>query len=186
MEDRKIIMSGFGGQGIMVMGELTANAGLLEGKHVTWMPSYGPEMRGGAANCSVSISEEPIGAPNISRATDLIVMNEPSLEKFEDHLIPGGNLFINESLVKTDPKRTDINVYKIPVNEIAASLGNMRVGNMVMLGAFISVTGFLPKQSVLDSFLAIYGERKKSLLPLNEKAYDAGEEAAKEHVEKRA
>lgn len=183
MDDRRIIMSGFGGQGIMVMGELTANAGLLQGKHVTWMPSYGPEMRGGAANCAVCISEDPIGAPNVSRATDLIVMNEPSLVKFEHNLVPGGNLFINESLVKKEPTRTDINVYKIPVNELAQELGNMRVGNMIMLGAFISTTDFLPKTAVLESFLAVYGERKKNLLPLNEKAYDAGEQAAKRYHE---
>ena len=182
MEDRRIIMSGFGGQGIMVMGELTANAGLLEGKHVTWMPSYGPEMRGGSANCAVVISEEEIGAPNISKATDLIVMNMPSLIKFEHSLIPGGNLFINSSLVDGEPTRSDIHVYKIPVNKIAQNLGNSKVSNMVMLGAFISVTGFLPKQSILDSFLSIYGERKRKLLPLNEKAYDAGEEAAKHNV----
>ena len=100
MATRDIIAAGFGGQGIMAMGQLITYSGMLENKFVSWLPSYGPEMRGGSANCSVVVSHEPVGSPVISQATDVVVMNEPSLEKFEQYVAPGGNLFINSSLVK--------------------------------------------------------------------------------------
>ncbi|MDO5712864.1 MAG: 2-oxoacid:acceptor oxidoreductase family protein [Tissierellia bacterium] len=173
----KIIMSGFGGQGIMAMGQLVTYAGMVEEKQVSWLPSYGPEMRGGSANCSVILSDEPVGAPNISVATDVIVMNEPSMEKFEDYVAPGGNLFINSSLVTSKPKRDDINVYEIPVNDIAQDLGNNKVANMVMLGAFLKVNPLVKRDSITGAFLKVYGEKKKHLLPINVEALDAGKEA---------
>lgn len=175
----KIIFSGFGGQGIMAMGQLITYAGMFEGKEVSWLPSYGPEMRGGAANCSVIVSDEPIGAPNISSATDVVVMNEPSMEKFEDYVVPGGNLFVNSSLIAAKASRKDIHVFRIPVNDIAKKTGNDKVANMVMLGAFLKVNPVVTRKSVVDAFLKVYGENKKSLLPLNLKALDAGEEAVK-------
>ena len=114
MTTRNIIAAGFGGQGIMAMGQLIIYAGMLEGKHVSWLPSYGPEMRGGSANCSIVVSSDPVGSPVISQATDVIVMNGPSLEKFEPNVEPGGNLFINSSLCNIEPKRDDINIFTIP------------------------------------------------------------------------
>lgn len=174
---RKIVMAGFGGQGVMAMGQLISYAGMLEGKHVSWYPSYGPEMRGGAANCSVVVSEELVGSPIIAVADDVIVMNEPSLSMFESHVRPGGNLFINSSLVKKETTRTDINVVKIPVNDIAIDLGNARVANMVMLGAYLKVTELVKVESVIQAFTKVYGDKKKKLLPINEKAIEFGGEA---------
>lgn len=170
-------MAGFGGQGVMAMGQLISYAGMLEGKHVSWYPSYGPEMRGGAANCSVVVSEELVGSPIIAVADDVIVMNEPSLSMFESHVRPGGNLFINSSLVKKETTRTDINVVKIPVNDIAIDLGNARVANMVMLGAYLKVTELVKVESVIQAFTKVYGDKKKKLLPINEKAIEFGGEA---------
>lgn len=174
---RKIVMAGFGGQGVMAMGQLISYAGMLEGKHVSWYPSYGPEMRGGAANCSVVVSEELVGSPIIAVADDVIVMNEPSLSMFESHVRPGGNIFINSSLVKKETTRTDINVVKIPVNDIAIDLGNARVANMVMLGAYLKVTELVKVESVIQAFTKVYGDKKKKLLPINEKAIEFGGEA---------
>lgn len=170
-------MAGFGGQGVMAMGQLISYAGMLEGKHVSWYPSYGPEMRGGAANCSVVVSEELVGSPIIAVADDVIVMNEPSLSMFESHVRHGGNLFINSSLVKKETTRTDINVVKIPVNDIAIDLGNARVANMVMLGAYLKVTELVKVESVIQAFTKVYGDKKKKLLPINEKAIEFGGEA---------
>lgn len=174
---RKIVMAGFGGQGVMAMGQLISYAGMLESKHVSWYPSYGPEMRGGAANCSVVVSEELVGSPIIAVADDVIVMNEPSLSMFESHVRPGGNIFINSSLVKKETTRTDINVVKIPVNDIAIDLGNARVANMVMLGAYLKVTELVKVESVIQAFTKVYGDKKKKLLPINEKAIKFGGEA---------
>lgn len=168
-------MAGFGGQGVMAMGQLTTYAGMIEGHYVSWMPSYGPEMRGGSANCSVVVSDEPVGAPVISVATDVIAMNQPSYEKFVTMLKKGGNLFVNSSLVHVDNPRDDINIYEIPVNEIAMELGNPKVANMVMLGAFIKVTEIVGEESVLKAFTKVYGDSKKKLIPLNQKALEEGQ-----------
>ena len=164
-------MAGFGGQGVMAMGQLTTYAGMIENKHVSWMPSYGPEMRGGSANCAVVVSDEPVGAPVISVATDAIVMNQPSYEKFSKMVEPGGNLFVNSDLVHPDNPRKDINIYEIPVNEIAIELGNPKVANMVMLGAFIKVTEIVKEDSILQAFTKVYGDKNKKLKPLNQKAH---------------
>lgn len=170
----KFIMSGFGGQGVMAMGQLITYAGMKENKEVSWLPSYGPEMRGGAAYCSVIVSEAPVGAPTISQATDIIVMNEPSMEKFESRVAPGGNLFVNSSLVTTKATRKDIHVYEIPVTDLATEMGNPKVANMIMLGAFLKVTPVVKKESVYEAFLKVYGKKKKDLLPLNKEAMEKG------------
>lgn len=177
MTTRKIVMAGFGGQGVMAMGQLISYAGMLEGKHVSWYPSYGPEMRGGAANCSVVVSTDPVGSPIIAVADDVVVMNEPSLELFESHVKPGGNLLLNSSLVQSEPTRKDINIYKIPVNDIAGQIGNPRVANMVMLGAYLKVTGLVEKDSIIAAFTKVYGDKKKKLIPINEKAIGEGQNA---------
>ncbi len=173
------IFAGFGGQGVLLMGQLLAYAGMLEDKEVSWLPSYGPEMRGGTANCSVVISDEPVASPVVTKASAVVAMNRPSLDKFEDAVLPGGMLFINSSIIDKKPDRTDINVYYVPCNEIAEELGNNRVANMVMLGAYIEKTKCVDFESVLDALLHKLGERKAHLIPLNRDALNRGADKVK-------
>ena len=178
--DERVIMAGFGGQGIMAMGKLLAYAGMLENKEVTWLPSYGPEMRGGTANCDVMVSDSMIGSPVISHdATAAIIMNLPSLSKFENEVMPGGKIIINKSLIDEKTSRTDIDAYYVPVNELAAELGNSKVSNMVMLGAYIELTKVVEIDSILKAFLKVFGENKTHLVPLNKEALLKGAEAVK-------
>ncbi len=170
----EIIIAGFGGQGALLIGEMIAHAGMNEGKNVSWLPSYGPEMRGGTANCSVIISNEPVGSPIVTEADAAIVMNKPSLDKFESYLKPGGKLFINSSLIEKKASRTDITVYYIPANEIAASLGNTRVANMVMLGAYIASSQTVSKENIMELITEAFGAKKAHLVAVNEKALDEG------------
>lgn len=177
MEER-VIMAGFGGQGIMAIGKLLAYAGMLENKQISWLPSYGPEMRGGTANCAVIVSDDMIGSPIIhDDGTAAIVMNLPSLHKFEDELVPGGKLIINSSLIREKAKRQDIKAYYVPANEIAMKLGNSKIANMVMLGAYIKLTNIVSIESTLQAFLKVFGEDKKSLVKLNEDALLNGAQA---------
>ncbi|NLK65509.1 MAG: 2-oxoacid:ferredoxin oxidoreductase subunit gamma [Tissierellia bacterium] len=178
--EQKVIMAGFGGQGIMAIGKLLAYAGMLEGKNVTWMPSYGPEMRGGTANCAVVVSEEEVGSPLISKdGTAAIVMNLPSMNKFEKELLPGGKLIINKSLIDVEPTRKDLDVYYIPANELALELGNSKVANMVMLGSYLEVSKAVDVESVMQAFVKVFGEDKSDLVPLNKEALMKGALAAK-------
>ncbi len=164
------LFAGFGGQGVLLMGQLLAYAGMLEDKYVSWLPAYGPEMRGGTANCSVNISDEPIGSPVVSKATTVVAMNRPSLDKFEPAVQPGGMLFINSSIIDKKAERSDIQVYYVPCNEIAEELGNGRVANMVMLGAYIAKTKCVDIENVLTALLNKLGEKKAHLIPLNREA----------------
>lgn len=181
MEER-IVVAGFGGQGVMAIGQLLTYAGMIENRHVSWLPSYGPEMRGGTANCNVIVSDEPIGAPVIEEANAAIVMNKPSLDKFENNVLKGGKLFINSSLIDKKVERDDIDVYYIPANEIANELGNDRVANMVILGAYLEATKLVKEESVLEAFTKVFGENKAHLLPLNKEAIEKGREAAKNKI----
>jgi 2-oxoglutarate ferredoxin oxidoreductase subunit gamma len=169
----EIIIAGFGGQGIMLMGQLMTYAGMLENKQVSWIPSYGPEMRGGTANCSVIISDDPIGAPIVSEATAVVAMNLPSIEKFESVLQPGGVLIVNSSLIEYTTSRTDISVYQIPANNIAEELGNSRVANMVILGALVAAIGIVQSDSVIKAFAKVF-VKKPELLSINEQAIQYG------------
>lgn len=170
----EIISAGFGGQGVLSLGQLLAYAGMLEDKNVSWLPSYGPEMRGGTANCSVIVSDDPVGSPVVTEADAIIIMNKPSLEKFEPVLKAGGKMFINSSLIDTKPKRDDIDIYYIPASETAVELGNAKVANMIMLGAYIQATGAVKKNSIIEALGKVLGKKKEHLIPLNEKAYDEG------------
>lgn len=170
----KFIFAGFGGQGALLMGKFIAYAGMLEGKEVSWLPSYGPEMRGGTANCSVVVSDEPVASPIVTVATGLVVLNRPSLEKFESALLPGGHLFINSSIIDVKPTRTDINVHYIPVNEIADKLGNAKVGNMVMLGAFVKATKCVSMESITAAMEHSLEGAKAKLIPLNKQGLAEG------------
>ena len=168
------IFAGFGGQGVLLIGQLLAYAGMYEGKNVSWLPSYGPEMRGGTANCSVVVSDEPVASPVINKCDCVIAMNRPSLDKFEQNVLPGGKLFINSPIIDKKATRTDIDVYYVPCNEIADKLNNPKVANMAMLGAYLEATKAVQTKSVLDALLYKPGEKKAALIPLNEEAIEAG------------
>ena len=148
----EIIIAGFGGQGVMSMGQLIAYAGMLEGKGVSWLPSYGPEQRGGTANCAVVISgEEQVGSPLVTRPSTAIVLNNPSFDKFEPLVRPGGLLMINSSLVTKISERSDIEMIELTATDLAADLGNSRVANMILLGAFIELTKVVSCESIIQS-----------------------------------
>lgn len=170
----EIIISGFGGQGVMSMGQLLTYGGMLEEKNVSWLPSYGPEMRGGTANCSVIVSDEMVGSPIVTEATAVIAMNLPSLQKFEKAVIPNGLLIINSSLIDNRANREDIDIYYIPANEIADELGNSRVANMVMLGAYLEKTRAVSQESIIESLRKVLGPSKEHLIPINQEALRRG------------
>ncbi|WP_409274052.1 2-oxoacid:acceptor oxidoreductase family protein [Neobacillus sp. SCS-31] len=170
----EILIAGFGGQGIMSMGQLLAHSGLHEGKNVSWMPSYGPEQRGGTANCAVVISDDPVGSPLVSSPSAAIVLNNPSFEKFEPMVRPGGVLITNSSLVSAKSARTDIRSIEIDATSIANGLGNGRVANMVLLGAFIEATGILSYNSLIESLKKVLSADKHHLIELNRLALAKG------------
>jgi len=132
--ERATILSGFGGQGLLFAGQVLANAGLIEGRHVTWLPSYGPEMRGGTASCTVIVADRPIGSPIVDRADIVVALNPPSLAKFEHVLVPGGLLVLNDSLIEAMPTRTDIEILRIPCSALAREVGDERVISILALG----------------------------------------------------
>lgn len=175
MSTARVICAGFGGQGVMSMGQLLAYAGMIEGKEVAWLPSYGPEMRGGTANCSVTVSDKKIGSPIISDdATCAIIMNLPSLEKFEDDIQSGGILLINSSLIHQKSKRDDITPYYIEANELSKELGGTKFANMIMLGAYLKVTNTVDIESILEAFKKVFGPKKEKYLDVNREAIEIG------------
>lgn len=169
----RIICAGFGGQGIMTLGKVLATLGMNGGKKVSWMPSYGAEVRGGTAHSMVIISNNDIPSPVVSEADICIVMNKPSLDKFQPRIKKGGTIILNSSLIETPVKRKDINVVKIAATEIAASLGNVKVANMVALGALVSKTNIISKTKAISLLNQFFAE-KKALLELNKKAFQKG------------
>ena len=175
--ENKVICAGFGGQGVMSMGQLLAYAGMIEDKHVSWLPSYGPEMRGGTANCGVTVSDEEIGSPIITNDADIaIVMNLPSLIKFEKDVKPGGKIFVNSSLIEKKVERTDIEVYYIDANKLAADIGNIKAANLVMLGAVLKSTPIVDIESILEAFKKVFGPSKERFIPQNREALIKGGE----------
>lgn len=176
----RIFCAGFGGQGVMSMGQLLAYAAMLEEKEVTWCPSYGPEMRGGEANCSVTISDEMIGSPLINNdATVCVFMNGAAYNKFKNKLAPGGKMFINSDLIQDENPRTDVTYYKIPVNKIATDLGKIQLANMVMLGAVNDQAKLVDNDMLLEAFKKVFGASKEKFIPINKEALAKGAEAAK-------
>lgn len=172
----EIVVAGFGGQGVLSLGRLLAYAEMVANRYVSWLPSYGPEMRGGTANCNVVISDEPVGCPLVSSCSTLIAMNHPSLDKFEKTIKPKGRAFINSSLVERRLDREDISGHYLPVNDVAVDLGDLRVTNMVMLGAFMTISGFPSKDNILKAIQEMFGGGKRHLIPLNEDALNRGME----------
>ena len=176
-----LIIAGFGGQGVMSMGQMLAYAGLEEGKNVLWMPAYGPETRGGFANCTVIVSEDEIGSPVVSHPRSIIVMNLPSLDKFEDAVRPGGTLIVNTSLVNRKVKRKDIDVILVPATEKATELGTARAANMVALGAFLEKNPIISIDGIKKTLQKVFA-KKKHVIPINEKALEAGAQIAREQM----
>lgn len=172
--DQEIIMAGFGGQGILSVGKLLAYAGMLENKNVSWLPSYGPEIRGGTANCHVIISEEPVGSPILSSATTILVMNRPSLDKFENVVISGGLVITDSSLVDRSPVREDVEVFEIPATKMASDMGNLKFANMILLGKLIKKTGIVSRESLVEALNKVLPEKKHYLIPDEIKALEAG------------
>jgi len=170
----EVIIAGFGGQGVMLMGETICEAATSMGVNATFFPSYGPETRGGTANCNVIVSDKPIASPVLATSQNIIVMNKPSLDKFESKVKEKGYIFVNSSLIDRDVQRTDIEVIKIPANEIAEKLGNPVIANMVMLGAFIEKTKVIPIDKIKYVVEKFLGEEKKELIDINLKALDEG------------
>ncbi|MDD4003927.1 MAG: 2-oxoacid:acceptor oxidoreductase family protein [Elusimicrobiaceae bacterium] len=169
-----IRISGFGGQGVVSAGVLLAYAGMIEGRNVSWFPAYGAEMRGGTANCSVVISDKEVSSPVVSNPTVAIVMNEPSLSKFEPLVREGGILIINSSLVRTAPKRTDIKIISVPFNELAEEAGSPKVGNLLMLGVFAAATGAVSTDAIAKAMPKVFKRAKPEALELNKKALEKG------------
>ncbi len=171
----EFILSGFGGQGIMFMGLLLTYSGMKSGREVSWIPSYGPEMRGGTANCAVVVSDEPIASPMVTEPTTAVVMNQPSVVKFGPLLVSGGTLIVNKSMASPEAlDREDIEIRGIPATEIATQLGNVRVANMVALGALLAAVPAVPMETVSDSLEDLLGERRSKLIPINREALAIG------------
>jgi 2-oxoglutarate ferredoxin oxidoreductase subunit gamma len=176
------MIAGFGGQGVLLAGKLLAYAGMLEGRHVTWFPSYGAEIRGGTANCTVIISSDEIGSPVVQNPSAMLIFNDASFKKFEKKIKQGGQLFLNTSLVHELPTRMDINRIEVKANDIAGELGDIRISNMVMLGTFLKKTGIVSLESVLAALKQVLPARRHSLIHLNEKALKRGTEVCSEPV----
>ncbi len=170
----EIIFAGFGGQGVLFAGQILAFAGMDAGKQVTWMPSYGPEMRGGTANCTVIIDEDEIGSPLVRNPKGVVVMNLPSLDKYELSVAPGGVLIINSSLVNRGTVRTDIEGLLIPAQELAEDLGNKRLTNIILLGALLQKLPVLPLEAIEQALDRHLPERHRRLLPANIQALRQG------------
>lgn len=170
MSTYKMFFAGSGGQGILLMGQMITYAAMYENKEVTFLPSYGPEMRGGTANCTVVVSDKPINCPLIYEADTVVAMNLPSMVKFEPLLKPNGKLFVDTTLVNQDPTRTDITTYGIPADEWAVEVGNRRTLNIIMLGAFVKETGVVSLESVEKVLQKTFSGRKANLFDVNRKA----------------
>jgi 2-oxoglutarate ferredoxin oxidoreductase subunit gamma len=177
-----VIMSGFGGQGILLMGQLLCYAGMQEGLQVTWMPAYGPEMRGGTANCTVMLSSERIGSPVTRFPDSLVAMNKASLDRFEPAIQAKGFLVLNQSLIDRDPSRSDLTVIRVPANQIAEGVGTVQVANMVALGAYVGARRIVSLDSVLRALRKMMPEHRKDLLATNEEALRQGAEIGRKQI----
>jgi 2-oxoglutarate ferredoxin oxidoreductase subunit gamma len=170
----EIIISGFGGQGTLYAGQLLSYAAMDEGKQVTWIPSYGPEMRGGTANCTVVISDDEIGSPTVKFPKAVIAMNLPSMDKYEEMVIPGGYFVVNSSMVNREVTRKDLHVLMIPANEIAEELGIIKAANMVLLGGLVGNSGILRIEDLKKALHSHTPERLQKFIEKNIAALDRG------------
>jgi len=175
----EIYIAGFGGQGALSTGQLLAQAGLLEGKCVSYVPIYGVEKRGGVANCGVTISDREISSPLVTEPTVLVVMNNPSLARFQDAVVPGGLIIINSSLVESTVERSDVRTVSIQANKEAEALGDVKVANNVILGALLEITGVVTIEAVEISLKEVFPKRRHHMIPANVKALERGAELAR-------
>ena len=177
---KQFIFAGFGGQGMLLIGKFMAMSCMLDGKHVSWLPSYGPEMRGGTANCSVIVSDKDVASPLVDKADVIVAMNLPSLDKFEEHVKPGGLLVINSSIIERKSTRDDITVVYCDANRIAEAVGNPKGANVAILGAMLEKEPIVDLDKMIEAIRIELGERKARFLEGNKKALIAGMEAARE------
>ena len=169
-----ILLAGFGGQGILFAGKFIAYKGLLEEKQISWLPSYGPEMRGGTANCSVIISDDPIGSPIVSNPDVLIVMNLPSLDKYEDAVVPGGKIFVDSTLIERKVRRTDVEVYYIPATQMAKDMNVPTLANMIMTGKFVKECDAVVFDGMEAALGKVISAKHADMLEVNLGAIKAG------------
>ncbi|MDL2239457.1 2-oxoacid:acceptor oxidoreductase family protein [Bacteroidales bacterium OttesenSCG-928-K22] len=172
----EIIIAGFGGQGVLSMGKIIAYSGVMQDLEVCWMPSYGPEMRGGTANVTVIVSDTQISSPVLHQFDTAIILNQPSLDKFEAQVKPGGVLLYDPNGITKPPTRKDIKVYKIEATELAAEMGNVKIFNMIVLGAYLKIRPVVKLENVMKGLAESIPTRHHHLLPLNEAAIKAGAE----------
>ena len=170
----KTIFSGFGGQGVLSTGQMLAQAAMLQGRFVTYLPSYGAEVRGGTANCTVTISDEEIASPVASEPDFVVALNQPSFSRFQNLLHSGGFLLYNSSMVEPAKVRGDIEIQGIPISELAQKIGNIKVANMIMLGSFIAISNLLSFERIVENMPEILGDGKARLLKINQKAFELG------------
>ena len=179
MATKKVFVAGFGGQGVLLIGQMLAYAAMYEGKEATWMPSYGPEMRGGTANCSVIVSDNPVASPLVNKADVVVAMNRPSLDKFEEHVKPGGVLVINSSIIDRKAVRDDITVVYCDANNVAESVKNPKGANVAILGAVLEKVPVTTVDQMMEAIRIELGERKARFLEGNKAALLAGMASAK-------
>lgn len=176
MSATQYLFAGFGGQGILFAGKFAAYKGLTEGKQVSWLPSYGPEMRGGTASCSVIISDEPVGSPIVSRPDILVAMNLPSLDKYEDAVAPGGTIFVDSTLIERKVRRTDVNVCYVPATRLASENGMPTLANMILTGSILQKTNGFTEESVTAALKKVISAKHADMLDVNLKALKIGAE----------
>ena len=172
--DSNVLIAGFGGQGVLLIGQLFANACMNEGLNVTWFPAYGAEMRGGTVNCTVCLSDEEVACAYVDKPINVIALNGPSFERFESQVVSGGTMIVNSSLVKSEPKRKDITYKFVPMTEIATNLGNPKMANVVSLGAFIKALPFVKRETIIDVMKARLNGKKAQMLEDNILALEKG------------
>ncbi len=176
----ELLVAGFGGQGVLSLGMTLSYAGMVEGKEISWMPSYGPEMRGGTANCIVIVSDRKISSPILTKFDSVIALNQPSMDKFESAVKPGGLLLYDSTSIINLPTRTDIDIVPIPASDEAVRLKNTKTMNMIVLGSFIARTHVVEISSIMQALKKVLPERYHHLLPLNEQALRRGMELAQQ------
>lgn len=168
------LIAGFGGQGLLFAGKFLVYKGMLEGKEVSWLPSYGPAMRGGTANCSVIVSDEPVGSPIVDHPDVLMVMNLPSLDAYEDAVVPGGSIFVDSTLVERRVRRTDVNVHYIPATQMAGDSGMITLANMILVGSIMRALGEYDQARVDDALGHVVSAKRPEMFDLNQKALALG------------
>jgi len=176
MADYQIVIAGFGGQGLLFSGKVLAYAGLMDGRQLSWLPSYGPEMRGGTANCNVILSDSPVGSPIVDRPNVLMVMNNPSLDKYEDAVQPGGMIFLDSSLIGRRVKRTDVKCFYVPATQMAKDMDAPGLANMILLGTLLRETKCVSDEVLEAGLRKVIPARKADMLSLNLKAIQAGKD----------